>query len=66
MKKNKPHLYNKEIDGELIPVHINICRNKTHFFTWSPTLKEWVKGEPISENLNRHYNSPTPNLNNYK
>jgi hypothetical protein len=41
-----------------IPVHINKCRDETHYWDWSSDLGEWVKGKEIPDNLKRMYKLP--------
>lgn len=48
----------KGFKGNLIPVHINKCRDTTHFWDWSSDIGDWVRGEKIPEKLIRLYNTP--------
>lgn len=44
--------------GNLIPVHINKCRDNTHYWNWSSDIGDWVRGKEIPENLKRMYEQP--------
>lgn len=52
--------------GSLIPVHINCCRDNTHYWNWSSDIGDWVRGNEISEQLKRMYNSEPLVKFNYK
>lgn len=39
----------KGFKGSLIPVHINKCRDNTHYWDWSSDIGDWVRGKEISE-----------------
>lgn len=55
----------KENGKNLIPVHINKCRDDEYFWDWSSDAGNWIRGEKIPENLKRMYKTP-PKTNTYK
>ena len=55
-----PKIITKEDGVNLIPVHINKCRDETHFWDWKLHLNKWVRGKKIPEHLNRMYKNPKP------
>lgn len=50
----------KGFKGSLIPVHINKCRDNTHYWDWSSDIGDWVRGKEISEQMKRMYKIPQP------
>lgn len=47
--------------GSLKPVHINKCRDDTHYWDWSSDIGDWVRGKKIPQNLQRMYKYPPKN-----
>ena len=56
--KIKKDVVVKEDGINLIPVHINKCRDDEYFWDWNSDLGKWVRGNKIPENLRRMYKNP--------
>ena len=45
-------------NANLIPVHINKARSENFFWNWDSDLKDWIRGEELTEKYKRMHKKP--------